>query len=225
MPMHHGPAMPMAPTGMHELPWPGAAASFVAMWTVMMVAMMLPSLAPALWRYRRAVAAMGAPHPSRKTALVAAGYFAVWTAIGAAVFAAGAVLAAAEMRLPAVAHVAPLIVGAVVLAAGAIQLSAWKARHLARCRLMPSRGTTMPGTAAAAWRCGLRVGVHCSMSCSGPMAVLLAVGVMDLRAMAVVTAAVTAERMATDGARVARAVGAVAIGVGLLLVARAAGAA
>jgi predicted metal-binding membrane protein len=32
--------------------WPGAAASFLGMWVVMMVAMMLPSLVPMLRRYR-----------------------------------------------------------------------------------------------------------------------------------------------------------------------------
>jgi predicted metal-binding membrane protein len=55
------------------------------------------------------------------------------------------------------------------------------------------------------------------------MAILLVVGVMDVRAMAVVGIAGVAERLAPAGARVARATGAVAIGVGLLLVARAAG--
>ena len=34
--------------------WPGAAASFLGMWVVMTVAMMLPSLVPMLWRYRQA---------------------------------------------------------------------------------------------------------------------------------------------------------------------------
>jgi predicted metal-binding membrane protein len=33
--------------------WPGAAASFLGIWVVMMVAMMLPSLVPLLWRYRQ----------------------------------------------------------------------------------------------------------------------------------------------------------------------------
>jgi putative transposase len=35
--------------------WSGAAASFVGMWVVMMVAMMVPSFVPMLWRYRQAV--------------------------------------------------------------------------------------------------------------------------------------------------------------------------
>jgi predicted metal-binding membrane protein len=46
---------------------------------------------------------------------------------------------------------------------------------------------------------------------------------MDLRAMAVVTAATTVERLAPAGERVARAVGAVVVASGLFLVARAAG--
>src|SRR5688500_18238118 len=39
--------------------WPGAAASFLGMWIVMMVAMMLPSLVPMLRRYRQAVGGTG----------------------------------------------------------------------------------------------------------------------------------------------------------------------
>ena len=51
----------------------------------------------------------------------------------------------------------------------------------------------------------------------------LIMGVMDLRVMAVVTAAITAERLAPAGERVARAVGVGVVGAGMLLLARAAG--
>jgi predicted metal-binding membrane protein len=47
------------------------------------------------------------------------------------------------------------------------------------------------------------------------MAILLVIGVMDLRVMAVVTAAITVERLAPVGERVARAIGVVAVGAGL----------
>jgi predicted metal-binding membrane protein len=77
--------------------------------------------------------------------------------------------------------------------------------------------------ASAAWRHGLRLGLHCSQCCAGLMAILLVIGVMDVRAMAVVATATTVERLAPAGVRVARAVGAVAIGAGLFLIARAAG--
>jgi predicted metal-binding membrane protein len=52
--------------------------------------------------------------------------------------------------------------------------------------------------------------------------ILLVIGVMDLRVMAAVAAATTFERLAPSGDRVARAIGVVVVGVGLLLVARAA---
>jgi len=52
MPMPGGWTMSMAWMRMPEQTWPGAAASFLGMWVVMMVAMMLPSLVPMLWRYR-----------------------------------------------------------------------------------------------------------------------------------------------------------------------------
>ena len=55
------------------------------------------------------------------------------------------------------------------------------------------------------------------------MAILLVIGVIDLRAMAVVAAAITAERLAPAGGRVARATGAVAIGARLFLIAQPAG--
>src|SRR5215212_1731587 len=54
MPMPGGWTMSMAWMRMPGQTWPGAAASFVGMWIVMMVAMMLPSLVPMLWRYRQA---------------------------------------------------------------------------------------------------------------------------------------------------------------------------
>src|SRR5205085_11192481 len=77
--------------------WPGAAASFLGMWVVMTAAMMLPSLGPMLWRYRRSVAGTHAARGTRVgllTALVGVAYFFVWTAVGAAAFPLGAALAA-----------------------------------------------------------------------------------------------------------------------------------
>ena len=79
----------------------------------------------------------------------------------------------------------------------------------------------MPADVDAAWRHGLRLGLHCSYSCAGLTAILLVLGVMDLRAMVVVTAAITLERLAPAGERVARAIGAVIVGAGLFLIARA----
>jgi predicted metal-binding membrane protein len=151
------------------------------------------------------------------------GYFFVWTVFGMAAFPLGAALAAAEMQQPALARAAPITAGVVVLMAGFLQFTAWKARRLACCREAPGRGHALPADAGTAWRHGLRLGLHCSHACFALMAILLVVGVMDLRAMAVVAAAITVERVAPAGERVARAIGAVAVGAGVLLIARAAG--
>jgi predicted metal-binding membrane protein len=203
--------------------WSGAAASFLGMWVVMMVAMMLPSLMPNLWRYRQAIGGTGETRLGRLTALVGVGYFSVWTVFGMAAFPLGIALATVEMQQPALARAVPIAVGAVVLIAGFLQLTAWKARHLAWCREAPGRGRTLSADAGTAWRHGLLLGLHCIHCCVGLMAILLVIGVMDLHAMAVVAAAITVERLAPAGERVARATGAIAVGAGLFLIARAAG--
>jgi predicted metal-binding membrane protein len=214
VPMPGGWTMSMVWMRMPGQTWPGAAASFLGMWVVMMVAMMLPSLVPLLWRYRPL---------GRLTALVGVGYFFAWIVFGMAVFPLGVALAAVAMQQPALARAAPVAVGVVVLMAGALQLTPWKARHLAWCREAAGPGRPLPANAGTAWRHGLRLGLHSTCSCVGLMAILLVIGVMDLRAMAVVALAITVERLAPAGERVARATGAVAIGAGLLLIVRAAG--
>jgi predicted metal-binding membrane protein len=222
MPMPGGWMMSMTWMRMPEQTWPGVAASFLGMWTVMMVAMMLPSLVPMLWRYCQAASRTGEMRLGRLTALVGAGYFLVWTALGMAAFPVGVALAAIEMQLPALARAVPIATGVVVLLAGAMQFTAWKAHQLACCRASGRCGS-LPADAGTAWRLGLRLGLHCCCCCAGLTAVLLVVGVMDLRAMAVMTAAITVERLAPAGERVARAIGALAAGAGLFLIARAAG--
>ena len=223
MPMPGGWTMSMAWMRMPGQTWAGAAASFLGMWVVMMAAMMLPSLVPMLWRFRQAVGRTGAARLGRLTALVGVGYLLVWTVFGMAAFPLGVALAAVELQLPALARAVPIAVGVVVLIAGALQFTAWKAYQLARCREEPGCGRSFPADAGTAWRHGLRLGLHCGRCCFGLTAVLLGLGVMDLRAMAVVGAAITVERLAPAGERAARAIGAVAVGTGLFLIARAIG--
>ena len=220
MPMPGGWTMSMAWMRMPGQTWLVSAASFLGMWVVMMVAMMLPSLVPMLWRYRQAVGRAGATRLGRLTALVGVGYFVVWTVFGIAAFPLGVSLAAIEMQQPAVARAVPIAVGVVVLIAGALQFTAWKARELAHCRKAPESGRTLPADAGTAWRYGLHLGRHCSLCCVGLMAILLAIGVMDLRAMAFVTAAITIERLSPAGERVARVIGGVIVGAGLFLMAQ-----
>ncbi|MBV9879049.1 MAG: DUF2182 domain-containing protein [Gemmatirosa sp.] len=210
-PMPGGWTLSMAWTRMPGQTSLGAAASFLGMWDAMTVAMMLPSLAPVLWRHRESGGGAAA-------ALVGAGYFLVWTAVGAIVFPLGAGLAAIALHAPPLARAMPLAAGVVVAVAGAYQLSARKARHLAGCHAPPA------GRHAAV-RYGVRVGLRCVRCCGNLMAVTLAVGMMDVRVMVVVGVAITAERLVPAGApaaRVARVTGAVAMGAGLLLLGHAA---
>jgi predicted metal-binding membrane protein len=189
----------------------------------MMVAMMLPCLVPMLWRYRQAVRMIGETRLGWLTALVGGGYFFVWTVFGIVTFPLGVALAELEMQLPALARAVPIAVAVIVLIAGAFQFTECKAHHLACCRGALEAGFQLGADTGTAWRHGLQLGLHCCYCCAGLMTILLVIGVMDLRAMAVVTVAITAERLAPAGERVARAIGAVIIGAALFMIVRAGG--
>src|SRR3954463_15751506 len=125
MPMPGGWAMSMMWMRMPGRGWVGGAGSFLGMGAVMMVAMMLPSLIPTLWRYRLSAGRAAESHLDRLTALVGTGYFLVWTVSGAATFALGVALATVVMQRPALACVVPTGEGLVLLISGALQFTAW----------------------------------------------------------------------------------------------------
>ena len=198
-------SMPMMPLAMTAL-----------MTVAMMIAMMLPSIAPTLWRYHRHLCAIRMPRAGQRTTLFAVGYAGVWTTIGLALFAMSAELSPMGMDPP----FAPWA-GAVVLCVGALQRSRWKAERLLRCGHACVTARAVPRNVMTAWRDGCRLGVDCGLSCAAPMAVLLVTGLMDARMMVVITAAITAERVAPAGARIARLTGAVALVAGLVMCVRA----
>jgi hypothetical protein len=96
--MPGGWTMSMAWTRMPGQTWPGTMASFLGMWVVMMMAMMVPSLVPMLLRYRQAVGRTGETRLGLLTVVVGMGYFFVWTGFGMAAFLLGVALAAIEMQ-------------------------------------------------------------------------------------------------------------------------------
>jgi predicted metal-binding membrane protein len=214
-------SMPMPWMRMPGETWPDAALAFLGMWIAMMVAMMLPSLMPVLGRYRRALGGTSAARRNRLTAAVSAGYFCVWSALGMAIYPFGIVLAGIQSRLPAAAHGAPLAAGTVTMIAGTLQFTAWKSQQLACCRGSASHDRDVASDAGSAWRYGLRRGLHCGCCCAGLTMILLALGLMDLRIMALVMLAITAERLAPSGAAVARISGVIAVTAGIILVVRA----
>lgn len=220
MSMPGGWAMSMTWMRMPGQTWLGTAGTFLGMWLVMMVAMMLPSLLPMLLRYRRAIGSKRAARSGRLTVQVAAAYFLVWTVLGLAIYPLGVLLAAAEMQHASLARAVPLAAAATVLIAGLLQFSPWKARHLRYCRQVAHCGAGARTESGSAFGHGLLLGLHCCYCCANLTAILLVTGVMDLRAMAVVTAAITVERLAPAGERAARAMGVVIVGTGVLLLAQ-----
>jgi len=178
----------------------------------MMVAMMLPSIAPTLWRHHRQLRIMRTVHAGPRTVLFASGYASVWAVIGLALFAMST-----EPPFPAWAA------GVVVLFGGAVQRSRWKAERLLRCRDACVPEMPIARNVTTAWREGCRLGVECVLSCAAPMAVLFVAGLMDTRVMLVMTVAITAERVAPTGVRIARLTGAVALLAGFVMCLRAVG--
>lgn len=176
----------------------------------MMAAMMLPSLAPTLWLYRRHLRTTRR-RVARHTTLFAVGYAAVWSMFG------GAISAVPAWRST------PWMAGAIIVLAGAVQCSPWKAKQLLSCHHSCVTGLPTMSSPLQSLHDGFRLGVHCCASCAAPMAVLLVAGLMDMRMMAVITAAITAERVAPAGVRIARLTGALTVIAGLIICGRATG--
>lgn len=211
MAMPGGWVMSMAWMRMPGQSWPAAFASFAGMWVLMMVAMMMPSLTLMLWGLRR-------EGVGRLTLLVGAGYFAVWAVAGMVVYPLGIALTTTAMRWPALARSEPLATGLILVCAGSVQFSAWKTRWLESCRAESADGPHLSHDGGSACRRGVDLGVRCLLCCANLMMVLLVTGVMDLGAMALVTAAITFERAVPWPRRAARLTGLVIVAVGMVMV-------
>ena len=197
----------------------GAAAAFMAMWIVMMAAMMLPSLVPTLSNYRRALHLALDAGSSQPILLAGAAYFLVWTAFGILAYFVGLGLVALEMRTSEFARLVPIVTGIVVLLAGAIQFTEWKARSLVQCCETPACQPSWDSRNS--WNYGLRLGMNCALCCFGFMAILLVIGVMDLRVMAIVSVAITIERLLPRPKFAVRAAGILMLIAGAVLILRA----
>lgn len=194
---------------------PMATATMALTTVAMMLAMMLPSIAPAVWRYHRRLRATRAPVAAQRTMLFAAGYLSVWAAAALALFASSVGLSATGALGLTGPLFGPWATAVVVLGAGALQCSPWKVNQLRRCRWARVTNPLAPRQVITAWRDGCMLGVACALSCAAPMAVLLAAGLMNARMMLVITAAITAERVGAASARVARVSGALIVVAGL----------
>ncbi len=167
---------------------------FLSLWAVMMAAMMVPSVWPTVLIYAAVTRTRNARGGS--VPLFVAGYLLTWEAFGVAAYflyvGAGALLAShAEW-----AERLPLLISAAVLIAGVYQFTGLKWECLAHCQSPVEHLAAhwRDGGPGAAWMGGGH-GVYCLRCCSGLMLALVALGTMDLRWMATVSAVIAIEKL------------------------------
>ena len=184
---------------------------YLGVWVTMTAAMMLPSVAPMV---------LLVAHVSRERSwrvapfVFVAAYLAVWTLYGLAAYAC-----ARGVRALGVGG-SPAMTGALVVVAGVYELSPLKSVCLRHCRgpLHFVTGGWRDG-AAGAVRMGAEHGAYCVGCCWGLMLLLFALGVMSIFWMAVVAAAIAAQKLLPFGERLVRPLALTLIAVGVTLVA------
>ncbi len=197
-------------------PWIVSAAMFLLAWLVMMVAMMLPSALPMLLNVRGTVCGKFGMVAS----FAAAGYFFVWTFIGAIIYVYGLAYAHEVVRLDWLSRLTPTLSGTMLIIAGVMQFSSWKMSALRRCRATGC-GNLLNAGVIGGWSYGLQQGMTCGICCAAPMLVLLMLGVMNPVVMILIAAVIAAEKLLPHPERTARVFGVVAVLAGMGMVIRA----
>ena len=175
---------------------PMGASLWLGAWTAMMAAMMLPSASPLVLLHARRSTAMN-------SALLAAGYVAVWAAVGLAAY-------EIDMWLPDPSN---RVVGAVLVIAGLYQLTSIKTACLTRCRNpVDFLVTHWRAGKVGALRLGVENGAYCVGCCWALMGVLVIAGAMSLAWVVAIALVVAGEKLLPAGQLLGR-LG----GVGLLV--------
>jgi predicted metal-binding membrane protein len=181
-------------------------AAFVPVWTLMMAAMMLPSVTPTASLYVKTFR----DNRTMRIAGLVAGYLAVWAAAGLPAYGLAWLAGWLTGIHPSAAHVLAV---AVFASCGVYQLSSLKDRCLAHCR-SPLGLLLHYGSYRGRSR-DLRVGVHhggyCVGCCWALMLILIAVGVMNVAAMIGLAALVLTEKAWSRGPMVGRLAGVAAL--------------
>jgi predicted metal-binding membrane protein len=167
------------------------------MWSLMMVAMMLPSALPMILLFSRMTRQGGDSGRILRSLVFAASYVAIWIAFSVAAALVQTLLVAAQM-VPAV----TLALGDRTLAAGllllaaAYQITPLKRACLDRCRSPLSFAMRLwrPGPWGA-WRLGLAHGLYCVGCCWLLMLLLFLFGVMNLAWVAALAILVAMEKL------------------------------
>ena len=187
--------------------------AFVAVWALMMAAMMLPSVTPFASLYSRTLR----DRRGRRLAGFACGYLIVWTL---AALPAYGLASLAGWLVSGHRSAATVLAVAIFGACGIYQLTPLKDRCLARCRsplgfvlkLGSYRGRTRD------LRVGLYHGTFCLACCWALMALLVAFGLMNVIAMVVLAGAVLAEKTWVWGPQFSRVLGVAALGLAVAVV-------
>ncbi len=171
------------------------AAAFV-MWAVMMLAMMLPTVAPSAAIFSTLALRRDPDRAERSTAAYVTGYTAAWIACAgpAALLQWG--LTHARLLDPMAQSTSALLSAALLVAAGVYQFTPLKRACLSKCRspLAYFMARWRDGTGGAL-RVGLQHGSYCVACCWALMAVMFVVGAMNLAWMALLALLVLGEKV------------------------------
>lgn len=184
----------------------------LGMWSIMMVAMMLPGATPMILLYRQVARKNRLPHAALGTTLFVSGYLVVWVLFSVVATLLQWLLSQWAILSPTMQSRNLIFSGATLIGAGLYQWSPWKNACLRRCR-GPLFFITMhwrPGLIGA-WRMGLIHGAYCVGCCSLLMALLFVGGVMNLLVIALIALVVLLEKALPGGERFARLMGTITI--------------
>ncbi|HEU0244895.1 MAG TPA: DUF2182 domain-containing protein, partial [Candidatus Limnocylindrales bacterium] len=184
------------------------ASLFTLGWTLMIVAMMLPSSIPLVLTFAALIRRRRQPH--LLVALLLAGYLVAWAGFGLAAWILDRGIHAAVDAIPWLAAHQQVILGTTLLVAGLWQFSPLRDRCLDECR-------TPLGFVVARWRgtserrealaMGIAHGAFCVGCCWSLMLVMFGVGLGSVTAMLVLGAITAAEKNLPWGRRISRPLG------------------
>jgi len=196
-----------------------------AMWAVMMIGMMTPSVAPMVLLYAgvgRKARAGGRPIAS--TAWFFTGYLLVWVAFSVAATGAQWLLASLGLLSPMMATNSTILGGLVLIAAGLYQWAPLKGVCLRQCQapiaFLASHGgfrSDPPG----ALRFGIDHGAYCLGCCWALMALLFVGGVMNVLWIAGIAILILMEKTVPTGQLIPRISGALMAAIGAWLLVQA----
>lgn len=190
------------------------------MWTVMMFAMMLPSVTPTVMIYERVRAKREeVGRPFVPTGGFVAGYLLAWIGFSLAATTLNWLLHTEGALTSMMGRVTPITGGVLLILAGLFQWTPLKDACLEHCRSPMGYLTThwREGTPGAL-RMGLHHGAYCLGCCWMLMILLFVLGVMNLPWVAVLTIVVLAEKVLPGGTYISRGLGTGLIVWGLWLI-------